>query len=207
MSRATRVALAFVVIAVAALAIWVVPVAGTALVVERPVSTPDAIISLASHEWERLPELILLAHRYPDARVVLTLPAHVNRFTCHDCGHRVEQLVHHQIAAQRIRMLPITLSGTYGEAMAAREFAQREHVSRLLVVTSPYHTRRSLATFTTVFESTGVEVGVEPAAATSDARPESWWRTPYDRWYVRYEWAAILYYRVRYGVDALTNHS
>src|SRR5512146_2396106 len=32
------------------------PDAGTALVVSQPVDNPDAIVSLASHEWERLPE-------------------------------------------------------------------------------------------------------------------------------------------------------
>ncbi len=176
--------------------------AGTFLVVERPVASPDAIISLASHEWERLPETIRLARRYPTSVVLLTLPPIVDEYNCHDCAHRVDQLQKNGISSQRIRVLPIRLSGTFGEAATAFEFARREHIRHLLVVTSPYHTRRSLATFRAVFHDSGVEIGVEPATATSPARPDLWWRSAYDRWYVRYEWAAIGYYLVRHQIDA-----
>ena len=176
--------------------------AGSFLVVERPIASPDAIISLASHEWERLPETIRLAHRYPDALVLLTLPPVVNEYNCHDCAHRVDLLRSNGISERLIRVLPIKLSGTFGEAAVAFDFARHEHIRRLLVVTSPYHTRRSLATFRSVFDDSGVDIGIEPAIATSQARPYAWWRTPYDRWYVRYEWAAMAYYVVRHGVDA-----
>ena len=99
-------------------------------------------------------------------------------------------------------MLPIRLWGTFGEAATALEFARREHIGSLLVVTSPYHTRRSFATFQTVFRGSGVTIGIEPATATSQARPDAWWRFPYDRWYVSYEWAAIAYYLVDHRVNA-----
>jgi len=67
-------------------------------------------------------------------------------------------------------------------------------------VTSPYHTRRSLATFRQVVGAAGASVGVEPATRTSPARPERWLAASYDRAYVRYEWAAVFYYWLRYGV-------
>jgi uncharacterized SAM-binding protein YcdF (DUF218 family) len=192
-------------LALAALLLWVGSFAGTFLVIERPVASPDAIISLASHEWERLPEATRLARRYPDARVVLTLPPVINEYNCHDCAHRVDQFVKNGISARRIRVLPIKLSGTFGEAAVALEFAKREHIKRLLVVTSPYHTRRALATFRTMFQGSAVDIGIEPASSTSPARPEAWWRYPYDRWYVRYEWEAIAYYLVRHGVNAFAS--
>jgi uncharacterized SAM-binding protein YcdF (DUF218 family) len=77
---------------------------------------------------------------------------------------------------------------------------KENNLRSLLVVTSPYHTRRSLSTFRAVFDRSGVTVGIAPASATSPARPECWWLSAYDRAYVRYEWAAILYYAVRHGV-------
>jgi uncharacterized SAM-binding protein YcdF (DUF218 family) len=194
-----------VALALVSLIVWIGDNAGTALVVERPIASPDAVISLASHEWERLPETTLLAHRYPEARVLLTLPPAVNEYNCHDCSHRVGQLVRNGIPESRIRMLPIKLSGTFGEAVVALEFTKREHIKSLLVVTSPYHTRRSLATFQTVFKGTGVDIGIQPSTATSPARPDRWWTSPYDRWYVRYEWAAIAYYLVRHHVNAITS--
>jgi len=182
--------------------VWVAPDVGTTLVVNRSVASPDAIVSLSSHEWERLPATIQLARRNARARVVLTLPAQINEFNCHDCNHRVAQLVAHGVAEDRIVVLPLAIGGTYGEANAARDFARREHLRTLLVVTSPYHTRRALATFDKVFDQTGITIGIEATSSTSSARPDAWWWTSYDRWYVRYEWEALLYYRVRYGVGA-----
>ena len=204
--RASRV-LALVCIPVVALVAWVGPSAGSVLVVSRPLSSPDLVVSLASHEWERLPETARLARQYPKALVALTLPAEVNEYNCHDCSQRAAYLISQGVDERRIQVLPIPSPGTYGEAEAVRTFAARQPIRQLLVVTSPYHTRRALATFDTVFRGTGVEVGIDPASATSPARPDAWWQSPYDRWYVRYEWAAILYYEVRHGVNALASRS
>ena len=185
----------------AALVLLVLPGAGTALVVSSPVADPDAIVTLASHEWERLPMAARLAARYPDASLLLTLPQEVNEFNCHDCAGRVGRLVRAGVAEGRIHILPIRSPGTHGEALAVLEFVRRATIRRLVVVTSPYHTRRSLATFRTVLAGAGTRVGIEPATDSSPAQPSSWWRAPYDRWYVRYEWMAIVYYWWRYGVS------
>ena len=63
---------------------------------------------------------------------------------------------------------------------------------------------RLLPTFTDVFEGSGVEIGVEPSLPHSAARPERWWAAAYDRWYVRYEWSALAFYLVRYGIIPTT---
>ena len=174
------------------------PYAGSALVVSSPLSSPDAIVSLASHEWERLPLTAELAHRYPHALVVLTLPQPVTPFNCHDCVHRAERLMNAGVEVGRIRVVPLTVGGTYGEAMAVRGLVIEHHLKSVLVATSPYHTRRSLATFRKALGDAGVMVGVVPASNTSPARPEIWWARSYDRAYVTYEWAARLYYWLRH---------
>jgi len=170
------------------------------LVVSHPVPSPDAILSLASHEWERLPAAARLASANPSAMVLLTLPQPATEFNCHDCSGRVGRLKRLGVSEERVHILPLTSPGTYGEALATLSFARQANIGRLLIVTTPYHTRRSLAAFQSVFEGSGVEIGIEPAAMSSPARPERWWTTPYDRAYVAYEWAAVVYYGVRYGV-------
>jgi len=179
------------------------PYAGAALVVDAPISSPDVIVSLASHEWERLPAAVALARRYPRALVVLTLPSSVTQFNCNDCAHRAERLMRAGVEADRIQIVPLTLGGTYGEAVATRGFVSERRLRSVLVVTSPYHTRRALATFRRALASAGVQVGVAPASSTSPARPPRWWASGYDRAYVCYEWAAVAYYRLRYGVPLL----
>jgi uncharacterized SAM-binding protein YcdF (DUF218 family) len=198
-ARIVRGALLSVAAAFVVGAVSVAPSAGTALVVTSPLSSPDTIVSLASHEWERLPAAAALARRYPHALVLLTLPRFVNPFNCHDCAHRAERLVQAGVPIDRIRVVALTESGTYGEAVATRAFVTGRHLSSVLVVTSPYHTRRSLALFRKVLGN-GVSVGVAPATATSPARPERWWAASYDRDYVAYEWTAVLYYWLRHGV-------
>ena len=85
--------------------IWPLRHAGTALVVTREIDQPDAIVSLASHEWERLPDAAALGRRAPHAKVVLSQPISLNPYNCHDCGHRVERLVAAGIDAKRIELM------------------------------------------------------------------------------------------------------
>ena len=182
---------------------WLLASSGTALVVDARVSHPDAIISLASHEWERLPLTAELAAAHGGALVLLTLPQPITRSNCHDCLNRVNRLRRLGISERRVRVLPIVGPGTYGEALTALAFARQAGIRSLLVATSAYHTRRSLAVFRRVFRGTGVEIGVAPALRSSPAEPQWWWLSGYDRAYVAYEWAAIIYYRWKYDVPVV----
>jgi uncharacterized SAM-binding protein YcdF (DUF218 family) len=193
-------ALAIVILALTPLVGYGLSRAGTALVVSVPVGLPDAIVSLASHDRERLPTAAALARLAPAATVILTVPAHVTPANCDDCPHRLALLVRRGIPPGRVHVVQVRVDGTYGEATACRDFVVQSGVRRLLVVTSPYHTRRALATFRSVFAGTNVAVGVVPAAQ-SPAQPDRWWAARYDRWYVRYEWVATLYYIGRHGIS------
>lgn len=174
--------------------------AGTALVVLRPLDAPQAILPLASHEWERLPEAAARARAGGNAIVLLTVPREVKTWNCYRCSERAEWLVQLGVPPGRILTLPAGVENTFDEARAALAFCREHHITSLLVVTSPYHTRRAYATFQAVFAGAGVIIGVQPAADSSPARPARWWRASYDRWYVRYEWGALMYYMVRHGV-------
>jgi uncharacterized SAM-binding protein YcdF (DUF218 family) len=174
--------------------------AGSWLVVSAPLDQPDVIVPLASHEWERLPQAAETAGRFPDALVLLTKPDRVTRYNCHDCEHRPEALVTLGVARQRIAVQIITAPGTFGEALVIRDFMKASGRHRLLVVTSPYHTRRTLGILRHVFAGTGTQFGVLPASRFSEAQPAMWWSAGYDRFYVAYEWAALVYYAARYGV-------
>ncbi len=174
--------------------------AGRPLVVQRSVGDPEIIASLSSHEWERLPEAASLAARYPAALVVLTLPQQVSVHNCHDCSHRVDRLVSAGVSRHRIRVVPLTQGGTYGEAVAVRTVVSDRRARRVLLVTSPYHARRALRAFRAVLSDEGAEVGVVPTLDLVAVHPDRWWLYGYDRWYVSYEWAASIYYAVKYGV-------
>jgi len=196
-----RAAVALVIVAAIG-ATWPLRDAGPALVVTKDVGPPDAIVMLASHEWERLPAAAEIARGFPRSVVLLTIPVKLNKYNCHLCSERPQWLQHEGVPATRVVVLDANpAANTYGEAIAARAYVTTHGVRRIVVVTSPYHTRRALHVFELVMQGTGVAVGITPASATSPSDPARWWRHPYDRHYVRYEWAALLYYRVRYGVS------
>jgi len=187
------------VVLLASASIWPLRHAGTALVTVQEIDQPDAIISLASHEWERLPETAVLARQAPKARVVLSEPISVNAFNCHDCSHRLDRLVASGVEPTRVEVMDRKVYRTLDEAEAFRAWAAGRGVRSVVVVTSPYHTVRALASFRHVLDGTGIAVGVHPAAG-SPADPRAWWRHKYDRWYVAYEWRARLFYLVRFGI-------
>ena len=199
--RRARRYLVFVLILLIALVGWGSLDAGRVLVVAKDIGPPDAIVMLASHEWERLPAAAALAREYPSSIVLLTMPIAVTKFNCHLCGERPAWLQHEGVRQDRIvQLAPNPVSTTYGEALAVRAYAAAHPFNKLVVVTSPYHCRRALHVFEHVMQGSGVEVGVLPASAYSIAEPARWWRHPYDRWYVAYEWAANIEYRFKYGI-------
>src|SRR5689334_21128638 len=96
---------------------------GTALVVERDVASPDAIVMLASHEWERLPSAAALARQHPSATVLLTVPTVIGPFNCYRCPDRPAWLEKEGVAGRRIHVLAQTAANTHEEALAARAYA------------------------------------------------------------------------------------
>jgi DUF218 domain len=184
-------------VAVAALAI---ASAGRVLIVTESVGAPDAILVLASHEWERLPVVVRLARSYPSATVLLTNVWHPDDWSCYRCAERPEVLARAGIARQQIRVLTRPVSNTMSEAEAALDYVRETGVRRLTVVTSPYHSRRALAVFRHVLAGMAVEIGVEPAIRESGAQPWIWWSREYDAWYVPYEWAALVKYALAYRI-------
>jgi uncharacterized SAM-binding protein YcdF (DUF218 family) len=192
--------LVLVVAAVAGSA-WAVSMAGPLLAVSRNLPDADALLVLGSHEWERLPLAARIAATQPAAVVLLTQPSRPTASNCHLCSERVSWLGELGTPPDRVELLPRRVTNTYDEALAARQYSLMHPIRRLLLVTSPYHARRALAVFRMVFEGADVSIGVrfDDLAAT----PRGWWRRPYDRAYVAYEWAALTWYAVRHGVNPL----
>lgn len=198
--RPVALLVAVLVVAVAC-ALAAVPHAGRWLAISESVGDPEAIVVLGSHEWERLPAASVAA-RHPRARVLLTEPVVPTPENCHRCGERVEWLRHLGVDAKRIEVLTDRVRNTYDEAEAVANYCRRHSCTRVLVVTSPYHARRALATFRAVLPPPAFETGVVPARPPDWAEAAgTWWRHPYDRAYVGYELTAVGWYVVRYRIS------
>lgn len=174
---------------------------GETLVLSRHVDRPNVIVVLASHEWERLPTAAQLARQNAAAQVLLTLPVHVTSSNCHDCSQRLTRLSEAGIDPNRVTVLSQRVTNTYDEATAAAAWVRRHQIDRVVVVTSPYHARRALATFRHQFGSAGIRADIGLETPLAGVHPTRWWLRPYERQYVTYEWAGIIYYAIRFGVS------
>lgn len=104
------------------------------------------------------------------------------------------------IDEQRLVILPTRVNSTYDEAVVVRAFAERTGISDVLVVTSPYHSRRALWVFRRVLGPAGVEVGVDsPLPGQQSPRPGEWWLSRGGWYSVALEYVKLVYYRIRHG--------
>src|SRR5215471_1066797 len=67
------------------------------------------------------------------------------------------------VPLNRIEVLMQSVEGTYGELDLVREYASQSQLRSSLVVTSAYHSRRSLWTASHLFKGTGIVIGLEHA--------------------------------------------
>jgi hypothetical protein len=97
---------------------WGLPQAGMFLVVRQAVATPEVILSLGSHEWERLPVAAGIAAREPAASVLLTEPVTPTPANCNNCGARAAWLEGLGVPGHRVSMLAPPVTNTYTTAGA-----------------------------------------------------------------------------------------
>ena len=86
---------------------------------------------------------------------------------------------------------------TFEEAHLVREVVRKNGYSSLIVITTPYHCRRTWLSFRKVFEKDAVRVFMLPSSY-SDFKPEDWWKK---RRYLRdviIEYQKLIYYRLKY---------
>jgi uncharacterized SAM-binding protein YcdF (DUF218 family) len=103
------------------------------------------------------------------------------------------------IPHDRLTFLTSRVASTYDEAIVVRNFAEQAGVQSVLVVTSPYHSRRALWVFRRVLEP-DVRVGVDsPPPGDQSPTPGEWWLSRAGWHNVGLEYAKLVYYRIKHG--------
>jgi hypothetical protein len=105
------------------------------------------------------------------------------------------------VPRERILVLPGLVASTRDEAMAAVAFAELRGISTINVVTSPYHTRRTVWVMGRATRGRGIVVGSDPVPLLdSTPRPETWWLHASGWRMVALEFVKLPYYWVRFGI-------
>ncbi|MEZ5426384.1 MAG: YdcF family protein [Pyrinomonadaceae bacterium] len=110
-------------------------------------------------------------------------------------------LIEMGVPADAIEILPGEVAGTIDEARLFGQKAKENGWRSVLLITSAYHTRRTLFTFEKVFNENGLEVGigVESAPVGEQTPPALyWWLTPRGWRFVAGEYVKGFYYYLFY---------
>jgi len=183
------------------------PYAGHYLIVDRPLQKSDAIVVLAGAQVDRWLEAVDL-YREGLAPSILMSPGYVDplgdelrargiRLPREIDVHR-DAMIQLGIPATAIEIMPHGYDNTADEAAGVRTIARSRGWTRLIVVTSKYHTRRSLFAFQRELRGSGIEVEVR-GSRYDRAQPDGWWRNRSDLRFVVAELQKLAAYRLGLG--------
>jgi len=191
-------------VASAVTAVWFWPRAGRFLVIDRPLQSADVIVVLAGTRAERWLEGVEL-YREKMAPTILLSSGRIEAAeeAIRSRGIRYprevdlmkDAMTQLGVPASDIQTFPESVDNTASEATLTRTLARERGWQRIIVVTSKYHTRRSLYAFERAFRGTGVQVQVR-GTRFDGARPERWWKQRADLRFVVSEYQKLLAYRL-----------
>jgi len=177
------------------------------LIIQAPLEKADAIIVLsgsASYR-ERTREAAKLLLNGHSQRILITNDTTPGPWSSADQRNlffyerSFRELRAAGIPEDSIEVLPQPVTNTKDEAEVARRYAEEHQLRSILVVTSPYHSRRALWTFSRVFRATSIQVGlVSPSPGVQSPRPATWWLSVKGWRLVPTEYVKMIYYVIKY---------
>jgi uncharacterized SAM-binding protein YcdF (DUF218 family) len=204
-SRTFRVTIVFLLLFFAWL--FIAPYLAERLIIERPLERADAILILggSSVYLERTRQAAAEYKRSVAAKIFLTDDGERSGWS------RLEKrnipyvelaqrnLIAEGVPAAHIEIIKPVGSGTIYEAQQFKERSAEENWQTVLLVTSAYHTRRTLWTFERVFEPENVQFGIVAAPPGEQTpAPNFWWLAPHGWSFVAGEYVKSFYYWVYY---------
>ena len=191
-------------VAAIATAAWACPRAGNYLVIDTVTGPADAAVVLAGARAERwleavdlyneklVPRIVLSAGRIETAEVRLRQRG--VRFP-READLMRDAIVQLGVPAASVEVFAEGVDNTAQEAALTRRLASDRGWQRLLIVTSKYHTRRSLFAFRREFAGSGVTIEIK-GTRHEDSHPHEWWKHRADFRFVVSELQKLLAYRL-----------
>ena len=204
-SRTFKILIVFIFL----LAAWIflAPFLAERLIIEKPLDRADVILILggSSVYQERTEKAAELYRQSIAPKIVLTDDGEKTGWSRTEKRNipyvemAQRNLVTLGVPAESIEIIKPIGSGTIYEAQTFEEKATRENWQTVLLVTSAYHTRRTLWTFDRVVKNEAIEFGIAaPPAGRQTPPPAFWWLAP-DGWsFVAGEYVKSFYYWVYY---------
>jgi uncharacterized SAM-binding protein YcdF (DUF218 family) len=177
------------------------------LITEAPLDKADAIVVLggSANYRERAREAARLLLDGRSQRILITNDntrgpwSQVEQRNPFFNERALQEITSTGVRGNKVDLLLQPVSSTYEEAQLVKQYAVDHALHSVLIVTSAYHSRRALWTFSRVFRGTGIQVGlirVDPG--DQSPQPATWWLTRRGWKFVPTEYVKMLYYVVKY---------
>jgi uncharacterized SAM-binding protein YcdF (DUF218 family) len=183
------------------------PFAGRFLVVQDPLAGADAIFVLAGGTVERWLEGVEL-YREGHAPLIVLSPGRLDRaeievrakgIRWHSGSEQaLDAVLQLGIPPAAVQIMPGNLDNTAQEAEAFHRLVNEKGWQRVIVVTSPYHTRRTRFAFRREFRGSPVHIAVR-ASRFDESDPPRWWRHRADIRFVTSELEKVVLYGLGLG--------
>jgi uncharacterized SAM-binding protein YcdF (DUF218 family) len=179
------------------------------LIVESPLATADVIVVLSgsSAYKERNQFAAALYQQKLSPQIILTADYERSGWSQEEQRNPFfyersrAELVSHGVPLTAITVLPQPVFSTIDEAMLIKKLSLESGLRSVLIVTSPYHSRRAQQTFAKVFLGSPVVIGIaHPETGFESPDPKTWWLYSAGWRTVAVEWVKLTYYKMRYSV-------
>lgn len=177
------------------------------LIIQAPLANADAIVVLggSANYQERAREAARLLREGRAQRILITNDnlrgpwSSVEQRNPYFYERSYDEIENAGVQADKIDVLMQPVNHTHEEAELVRQYALDHGIRSVLIVTSAYHSRRALWTFSRVFRDTDIIVGLIPASPGIETpRPATWWLTARGWKLVPTEYVKMIYYVVKY---------
>jgi len=186
-------------------AAWVIvaSLAPRLLVVRAPLASADAIVVMSGSSAYR-ERTQKAAQLYREGRAPLVLLTNdgarggwssAQQRNPYFFERATDELIKAGVPEANIRIVPGVAENTREEAQVIRDYVVNERFRSVLVITSSYHSRRTLSTLRNAFAETGITIGLEPSSPPPSA---FWWLRPEGWRTVGVELVKLVYYWFKY---------
>jgi uncharacterized SAM-binding protein YcdF (DUF218 family) len=169
--------------------------AGEYLVVSDPVQKVDAVVVLSGGSPARLDQAVQMVLSKKADYLIITDTGQTTWEGALVSDQDRMQAVLAGVSEHQIFFTERVVNSTFEEAKATRSLMSIHHLRTCMIVTDPFHTRRTQTIFRDIFRNTGYTVLISPVQ-NARYQPETWFLS-LDGWSnTVMEYLKLLYYAV-----------
>lgn len=172
-----------------------------AWIVNDPLARADLIVVLGGGPETRPFEAAKLLNQGLASKILLMNPKPTEAFRLGLIPTEANldrlMLLKKNVSDAHISIAPETVSSTYEESLAVRDWSRTNHVQKIIVVTDVFHSRRARWLFKKRLNPMGILVSVD-AVPVREYTLQDWWRHEQGIIAFQNELLKYAYYRVKY---------